>query len=201
MKIKILTVLLAICNIAFSQENTIKWAYKVQAFDQRYFLNIREDQSPEPIFKGSIRPGILFGIEKNISKKPRKSKRYLGFELQAFKYKYIDFGGSVLAEIGRRRTLFNKFLIGASIGLGAQFAWKDDKYQKYENNKWQTYKEYGKMNYRTVIQPRGHLGWKLGPKTDLLLNYRLQITTPFYKPADIQLMLSKGIEVGIRRKF
>jgi hypothetical protein len=45
------------------------------------------------------------------------------------------------------------------------------------------------------------MGWKINPKFDAIFGYRYQITTPFYKPAEIGLMLSKAVEIGIRRRL
>jgi hypothetical protein len=201
MKIRLIIALFIINNNLFAQEFGSRWAVTATFFDQRYFINIREDQTKENIFHGMIRPGFTVGVERNWSQKDKKNRWFQGFEMQGFKYKYVDFGGTFLTEFGYERRFFNRFLIGSRLGLGGQLAWKDDQYQLYEDNEWKTYKDFGKANYRTVIQLRGNIGWKINTKFDAVIGYRYQITTPFYKPAEIGLMLSKAVEIGVRRRF
>lgn len=201
MKIKLIFVLLIINSSLSAQIIESKWAVFAAAFDQRYFINIREDGTPEKIFHGMIRPGIVLGLERNWNQKQKKNRWFQGFEVQGFTYKYVDFGGTFLTEIGYERNFFDKFLIGSRIGIGGQMAWKDEQYQMYENNEWVTHKDYGKMKYRNLIQLRGNVGWKINAKIDAVVGYRYQITTPFYKPAEIPFMLSKSVEVGLRIRF
>lgn len=201
MKIRLIIALLIINSNLTAQERLSRWATTASVFDQRYFINIREDQTEENIFHGMIRPGLNIGLERNWSLKDKKNRWFQSFEMQGFKYKYVDFGGTLLTEIGYERRFFNKFLLGTRLGLGGQLAWKDDRYQVYENNEWKTYKDYGKANYRTVIQLKGNMGWKINTKFDTIIGYRYQFTTPFYKPAEIGFMLSKAVEIGVRRRF
>jgi hypothetical protein len=194
----ILPILLLICGPLVSQNIGNRWSKTYTIADQRYFININEQSKESKIFEGKLKPSIGLGFERNLREKNYKNRWYQGFELQAFNYKYVDFGGSLITNLGYERMFFNKLLIGTSLGVGGQLAWKNEKYQTYNGNEWESHNDLGKPIRRTLLQLKANLGWKVSPLMDAFVVYRYQITTPFYKPADIPVMLSKGIELGVR---
>lgn len=202
MKIQIAIIILFFSILKTNAQDTTKrWAVTASVADIRYpFLGIREDQTPEPLLRGPFRPSFSVAIERNWNKSV-KNRWFQTLELQYFKYKYVDFGGSIITEIGYEHRFWQRLILGTRLGFGKQFAWKDDQYQIYENGDWKTVKDYGSVINRWAVQGRINAGWQITPNLDALLGLKAQFVTPFYKPLEQNANISTAVELGVRWHF
>ncbi len=198
--IAIIIAFFVLVNLQAQQDNS-RWNASLTFANMRYpFLNVREDGGKEPLFGNKLYPSFSLAVERDWNKS-NKNRWFQTLELQYFSYRYIDYGASLISEIGYEHRFWDRLILGMRLGIGRQMAWKNDQYQVYNNGEWQTKNAPGPANGRWMVQPRINLGWQITPHLDGLIGLRAQAIAPFYKPLDVSLNIAVAAEVGARWRF